>query len=82
MHTVYILKSIAKPGKSYIGITQDLDRRLEEHNSGLSQYTKKFIPWEVETYIVFKNKLLAERFERYLKAGSGQAFLTKHLLAK
>ena len=82
MHIVYILKSVKVSGKIYIGITQDLNKRLEEHNNGLSTYTKKFVPWEVETYIVFKNRLLAERFERYLKAGSGQAFLTKHLLAK
>jgi len=82
MHIVYIIKSIKTPGKIYIGITRDLDKRLAEHNSGLSTYTKKFAPWEVETYITFKNQVLAERFERYLKVGSGQAFLIKHLLAK
>jgi predicted GIY-YIG superfamily endonuclease len=82
MHIVYILRSVKVPGKTYIGITQNLDKRLEEHNSGLSPYTKKFIPWEVETYITFKNRLLAEHFEKYLKVGSGQAFLKKHLLAK
>ena len=82
MHIVYILKSIKKPGKIYIGITHDLDKRIKEHNNGLSQYTKKFIPWELETCVSFKNKLLAERFEKYLKVGSGQAFLKRHLLAK
>ena len=79
---VYILKSIKAPAKYYIGITQNLEQRLQEHNSGLSYYTKRYIPWDVETYIVFKNKDLAEKFERYLKKGSGQAFLTKRLLPK
>ena len=81
-YRVYILKSTKNPVKSYIGITQNLEQRLQEHNSGLSYYTKRYIPWDVETYIVFKNKGLAERFERYLKEGSGQAFLTKRLLPK
>jgi len=36
-------------GKKYIGITSNLDRRLEEHFSGNgSQWTKKFKPISVE----------------------------------
>ncbi len=81
-YIVYILKSTKNPVKSYIGITQNLEQRLQEHNSGLSYYTKRYVPWDVETYIVFKNKDLAERFECYLKEGSGQAFLIKRLLPK
>jgi hypothetical protein len=34
----------------------------------------------IETYITFENDSLAESFEKYLKVGSGQAFLTKHLI--
>jgi len=82
MHIVYILTSIDTPKKYYIGITQDLEQRLKEHNSKLSYYTKRYAPWKVETYIMFNNKELAENFERYLKAGSGEAFLKKRLLPK
>jgi len=64
----------------YIGITEDLNKRLREHNTENSGYSKRYAPWDVETYITFRNKLIAERFEKYLKAGSGQAFLKKHLL--
>ncbi len=80
MDIVYILKSIKDTKKYYIGITKDLNRRLEEHNGGESGYSKRYAPWEVETYIVFKNKKLAEEFERYLKVGSGNAFLKKRLI--
>mgnify|MGYP001585599331 FL=1 len=80
MHIVYILISIKDSSKYYIGITRDLNKRLQEHNNSQSGYSKRFSPWEIETYITFKNKLLAERFEKYLKAGSGQAFLKKRLI--
>ena len=80
MYIVYILKSIKDSTRYYIGITEDLNRRLPEHNNSMSVYSKRYAPWEIETYISFRNRLLAERFEKYLKAGSGQAFLKKRLL--
>ncbi len=33
MHDVYILESIAGPGRYCVGSTTDLDRRIEEHDS-------------------------------------------------
>jgi putative endonuclease len=33
---------------------------------------------ELTTYIAFKNKYTAFTFEKYLKSGSGRAFLKKH----
>ncbi|MFC1704285.1 GIY-YIG nuclease family protein [Candidatus Omnitrophota bacterium] len=80
MYIVYILKSLKDPTRSYIGLTQNLKRRLEEHNSEKSNYAQRYAPWEVETYINFRSRLLAERFEKYLKAGSGQTFLKRHFL--
>ena len=80
MHIVYILKTYKDTNKCYVGITEDLEKRLEEHNAGLSYYSKRYAPWYVETYVVFSNKELAESFEKYLKEGSGQAFMTKRLL--
>jgi len=80
MHIVYILKSIKDPTRYYVGITQDLDRRISEHNGEVAGYAKRYAPWEVETCVSFRNKALAEKFEQYLKSGSGNAFLKKHLL--
>ncbi|MBU1007134.1 MAG: GIY-YIG nuclease family protein [Candidatus Omnitrophica bacterium] len=80
MYIVYILKSCKYPTKYYVGITKNLEQRLKEHNSGLSYYSKRYMPWYVETYIVFNNQNISEAFEKYLKEGSGQAFLTKRLL--
>jgi len=80
VHIVYILASIINPSKYYIGITQDLKKGLAEHNSGMSYYSKRYAPWRVETCISFSSKILAEGFEKYLKVGSGNAFLKKRLI--
>jgi len=80
MYMVYILKSINNSRRYYIGLTAYLDRRLKERNAEKSGYSSRYSPWKVETYITFKNKVIAEKFEKYLKEGSGQAFLTKRLI--
>ena len=80
MHIVYILISLKDPNRYYIGLTQDLQKRLKEHNVSEAGYSKRYAPWKIETYTTFNNKDLAEKFEKYLKAGSGQAFLKKRLI--
>lgn len=80
MYTVYILKSLRDPTRHYVGSTHDLVQRLKEHNGGKSVYTRSYAPWEVETYLVFKDKKTAQKFEKYLKHGSGHAFLKKRLI--
>ena len=80
MDSVYILRSIKKPKRLYIGCTQDLEKRLAEHNRGDSTYSKTYAPWELEAYMAFRDRQVADDFERYLKSGSGHAFLKKRLL--
>ena len=77
---VYILKSIHRPEKHYVGLTKNLKKRLKEHNEGETIFGNKYRPWEIETCIAFRNKDRANKFERYLKAGSGHAFLKKHFV--
>jgi len=79
---VYILLSEKNPRKYYIGITEDVESRLKRHNGGHELYTKTDMPWKLETYIAFNNKELAYQFEKYLKHGSGHAFLKKRFLPK
>jgi putative endonuclease len=59
-------------------MTSDIQRRLEEHNSGKSSHTSKFMPWVVETYFCLADIEKARRFEKYLKTGSGLAFRQRH----
>lgn len=78
---VYILKSKAHPDRIYIGYTTDLEKRLAEHmDPKASAYTRQYAPWELETYVTFNNKELAQQFEIYSKSHSGRAFLRKRLV--
>ena len=78
MKTVYLLESISHPGKRYVGVTESLERRLDEHNSGKSPHTSKFKPWNCVVAITFADDAKAEAFEKYLKHGSGHAFAKRH----
>ena len=77
-YTVYILK--CADGKLYTGCTENLEERLERHNNGYVPATKDRRPVKLATHIVFTNKYKAYEFERYLKSGSGRAFVKKHLI--
>jgi len=63
---VYILKS-KKDGKLYIGVTNDLERRLKEHKDGQSKSTKHRRPLKLVYYEAFKAKEDAHDRERKLK---------------
>jgi predicted GIY-YIG superfamily endonuclease len=78
MKYVYLLRSLSNPQRTYIGLTDDLQRRLDEHNSGKSPHTSKNVPWQIEVAIRFDDDARAVQFERYLKSGSGHAFARRH----
>ena len=80
MYIVYILRSEKNPKRHYVGITQNLEARLTEHNGHSTGYTRKYAPWFIETFTVFRNRARAIHFEKYLKRGSGHTFLRKHLI--
>ena len=65
----------------YIGSTNNVARRVEEHNEGLSQSTKHYRPLTLSTYIAVLNEQQARRLEKYFKTGSGKAVLKKRILA-
>jgi putative endonuclease len=78
MWYVYLLES--KKNKSwYIGCTNDLKERFEEHNTGKSKYTKDFMPWMLIYYEAGLNKKDAFKREVYLKSGYGRRYLKKRI---
>jgi len=79
MYHVYIIKS-KKDESRYIGVTTDLKRRIQEHNSGSVRYYSSKRPYILIWYCAFANKQKAYDFEKYLKSSSGYAFTKKHLL--
>jgi putative endonuclease len=77
---VYIIVSLSNPDRYYIGVSTNVDERLSVHNCGNNPSTAPFIPWSIAAVVSFPSKDKALDFERYLKGGSGRAFLKKHLL--
>ena len=75
---VYILRSNADPNRHYVGITSDVERRLDWHNTGPSGVTVHHRPWSLVVSLESTNATTAARFERYLKTGSGRAFAKRH----
>ena len=79
MWYVYVLRSL-KDNNLYVGSTNDIDRRLSEHNSGKVDSTKNRMPLRLEAYFAVKDQLRAVELEQYFKTGSGKAFLQKRIL--
>jgi len=76
MYYVYILG--CADGKPYTGCTDNLKERIERHTKGYVPATKNRRPIFLIGYTVFKDKYKAFEFEKYLKSGSGRAFLKRH----
>ena len=77
-HYVYILESV-DGCHFYVGLTDNLQSRLQKHNAGEVPHTSKFKPWRLKNAIAFRDRERAYAFERYLKTGSGRAFAHRHL---
>lgn len=80
MYYTYILRS-SKSNILYYGYTHDLKKRLVEHNTGQTKFTKAHMPWSLVWYCAFESQRMAKDFELYLKSGSGKAFVYKRLVA-
>jgi len=74
MYFVYILQS-EKDKKRYIGFSENLDRRLIEHNSGLVKSTRNRKPMKLIYFEEFKNKVDAMKREKEIIAKKGKFIL-------
>ncbi|MFH1402575.1 MAG: GIY-YIG nuclease family protein [Patescibacteria group bacterium] len=63
---IYVLKS-KTDDSLYIGYTNDLKRRFEEHNSGKNKSTKFKIPFELIYYEAYKSSSDAKYREKNMK---------------
>ena len=63
---VYILYSITLE-RFYVGCTNNIHKRLEEHNNKESNYTSVGVPWTLIWHDQKPNRMAAESLERKLK---------------
>jgi len=71
---VYAISSLHRK-YIYVGLTNDLDRRFKQHNTGQNPTTKPYLPFKVLHTEKFATRIEAREREKYLKSGVGKEFL-------
>jgi putative endonuclease len=76
---VYVLANLVN-AELYVGISNDLNRRLKEHNAGKNRYTKAYAPWRIVYSEELGDYTSARVREKYLKSHAGKKSLRKKLI--
>ena len=74
MFTVYALKSLSQ-NFIYVGMTENLEERLQRHNLGYNKSTKRFAPFKLIYSEICETGQEARIREKYLKSTPGKRFL-------
>ena len=76
MFTVYILYSKSFD-RYYVGYTNDLERRISEHNRKKGKFTDAGIPWFLVHSELYSTKKEAMTRERFIKSKKSKSFITE-----
>ncbi len=71
MFFVYAIKSRER-NYIYVGLTNNVDRRLKEHNNYENRSTKAYAPFDLIFIEAFETRIDARKKELYLKSGVGK----------
>jgi putative endonuclease len=74
MFTVYILYSKSFD-RYYVGYTNDLERRISEHNRKKGKFTDAGIPWILVHSELYSTKKEAMTRERFIKSRKSKSFI-------
>ena len=81
MHFVYVLRS-DKTTKPYTGFTNNLERRLAEHNHRNNEdWTGQFKPWRIVAFVSCDTEATAVIVEAFFKNTSGKEKFTRFAAA-
>ena len=78
MYFIYVIIS-EKTGRRYVGMSNDPEKRLLQHNAGYTKSTKAYRPWAIVYTESFETLEEAVSREKYLKSGIGREFLDRIL---
>jgi len=79
IYYIYVLQS-QKDYNIYIGITNNLERRLKQHNAGKNLSTKYRSPFKLIYKEQHKNRIEARKREKFLKSGCGREWIKEEVL--
>jgi putative endonuclease len=71
---VYIIKAVSR-NWFYVGLTANIEERLEDHNNNKNKSTKGFSPFKLIFVQVFKDRKTARDFEKFLKVRNNKEIL-------
>ena len=74
MYNVYILYSPSL-SRYYVGYTNNISRRMSEHNRKKGKYTDAGIPWELVYTETFKTRNDAKERETYIKSRKSKEYI-------
>ena len=77
MFYVYAIKSLSRK-YIYVGLTNNLERRIFQHNKGENITTKAYTPFILIYSEKFATRSEARTKEKYFKSGIGKEFLKNH----
>jgi len=75
---LYIIKGLTN-GKHYVGITNDLQRRLQEHASGATKGGQVIGKFDLIYTEEFADYLSARKREKFLKSGQGRRWINENI---
>ena len=78
MYYAYVLKSLVHD-YYYKGHCEDLKKRLQQHNSGMTESIRPYVPFEIIYVEAFDTIEQAILRENYFKSAAGRRFLKKKL---
>jgi len=78
MFFAYVIKSV-NHDYFYKGHCHDLQLRLQQHNSGMTESIRPYIPFEIVYFEEFSTELEAIAREKYFKSAAGRRFLKSKL---
>ena len=76
MYYVYAINSQTR-NYIYVGLTNNIVRRIEEHNNGSNKTTRPYRPFKLILTENYENRSEARLREKFLKSGVGKEFLKK-----
>ncbi len=76
---VYAIRSL-KDGRIYVGMSENVAKRLNQHNMGSTKSTKGYRPWELVYSEKCVDRAKARDREKFFKSGSGKEALKRLLV--
>ncbi|MFH1286961.1 MAG: GIY-YIG nuclease family protein [Candidatus Magasanikbacteria bacterium] len=80
MYFVYVISSNVRK-YIYVGITNNTQRRIGEHQKGKEKTTRPYRPFSILHIEVFSTRIEARKREKYLKSGSGKEWIKRNFLS-